>query len=135
MEETKMKKLLLMLVMGVVMLGCGKKLNLSDVAGKEFILKSPLGEYSITLKVEADGRVNGFSGVNRYMGAVEIKDGKVKFNDGMAGTMMAGPDEKMKAEAEYTKTLLEAESATYKDGKLAFKIKGGKTLEFEEVKE
>lgn len=128
-----MKKILLLAIMGVTMLGCGKKLNVNDIKGKEFTLTNPLGEFNITLKVEENGNINGFSGVNRYMGPAEIKDGKVKIGN-LASTMMAGMEENMKAENEFQKMLSDSETAEYKDGKLIIKLKDGKTLEFQETK-
>lgn len=128
-----MKKILLLVITGVIMLGCGKRLNINDIKDKEFILTNPLGEFNITLKVEDNGNINGFSGVNRYMGPAEIKDGKIKVGN-LAGTMMAGPEDNMKAENEFKKMLFEADTVEYKDGKLTIKLKDGKTLEFKETK-
>ncbi|MGF6906855.1 META domain-containing protein [Fusobacterium sp. PH5-44] len=128
-----MKKILLLVMMGVIMLGCGKKLNVSDIKSKEFALTNPLGDFNITLKVEENGNINGFSGVNRYMGPAEIKDGKMKVGM-LAGTLMAGPEDKMKAEGEFRKMLSDADTIEYKDGKLMIKLKNGKKLEFQEVK-
>ncbi|BAK36231.1 hypothetical protein MLP_32170 [Microlunatus phosphovorus NM-1] len=58
----------------------------------------------------ADGRVAGTSGVNRYNGAVESSaDGSFAI-DRPVSTMMAGPEDAMKAEASYLRRLEEATS-------------------------
>lgn len=65
----------------------------------------------VTITAEfADGRVAGTSGVNRYNGAVESSaDGSFAI-DQPVSTMMAGPEDAMKAEATYLQRLQEATS-------------------------
>ena len=126
-----MKKVLLVWFMGVIMISCGKKFSIDDIAGKEFRLTNPLGEYNITITIEKDGSMSGFSGVNRYFGPVEIKDGKITTGN-IAGTMMAGSEESMRAEGEYKNLLSQVDALEYKSGKLTITTNNGEKLEFQE---
>lgn len=71
---------------------------------------------SVTITAEfTDGRVAGTSGVNRYNGSVESSaDGSFAI-DRPISTMMAGPEEAMKAEATYLR-LIEAATSYAIDG-------------------
>ena len=71
---------------------------------------------SVTITAEfTDGRVAGTSGVNRYNGSVESgADGSFAI-DHPVSTMMAGPEDAMKAEATYLR-LLEGASSYAIDG-------------------
>ena len=71
---------------------------------------------SVTITAEfADGRVAGSSGVNRYNGSVESStDGSFAI-DQPVSTMMAGPEEAIKAEATYLR-LLEGATSYAIDG-------------------
>jgi heat shock protein HslJ len=66
----------------------------------------------------ADGRVSGDSGVNTYGGPYK-SDTNGTFSAGpLAGTMMAGPEDAMKAESAYLKRLDTAESYSITGGTL-----------------
>lgn len=71
--------------------------------GTEFILKNMYEDIKITIGFH-EGRIFGFSGVNRYMGSYKASDGKVEFGQ-MGSTMMAGPEKNMDAEFEYLNLL------------------------------
>jgi heat shock protein HslJ len=62
---------------------------------------------AITIQFLADGLVGGSAGVNRYVGAAKVEaDGAITWKrPHFAATMMAGPDEAMRLEDEYLKTL------------------------------
>ncbi len=93
---------------------------------KEFVLVNMFDGYGIDIGFD-NGRIYGFAGVNRYMGSYAVSGGSIKL--GHTGTtMMAGPEDKMKAETEYLKLLGEASSFTFdgsvlKLGKLEFRLK------------
>lgn len=63
--------------------------------------------FSIPEKAEAGQyRIAGCSGVNRYFGTADAKDGTIKFAENMGSTRMAGPG--MGYEDAYLKTLSQA---------------------------
>lgn len=65
----------------------------------------------------SNGRVFGSSGVNRYMGTYELKAGCITIK-GFGSTMMAGPEEDVKAEQEYLKYLDGSHTITIERDKL-----------------
>ena len=85
----------------------------------------------ITIGFEGD-RYFGQSAVNRYFGSFEKEGDKIKF--GPAGaTMMAGPEELMKAEQQYLQNL--AKVTTYTINGKTLNLKGeGVNLSFEKQK-
>lgn len=59
-----------------------------------------------TLQFLPDGRVAGFSGVNRFNGSYKLgADGAITWSPAMAGTRMAGEPERMKLENDFLKAL------------------------------
>ncbi len=79
----------------------------------------------------ADSVVSGTSGVNTYSGGYE-SDSSGFFSAGpLAGTMMAGPEDAMKAEAAFVKRLDSAESYSITAGKLVLRdADGNESLAF-----
>ena len=70
----------------------------------------PLSGKMPTMQFEDEGRVFGFSSVNRYFGAIEFdKQGEVKWSDGFGSTKMAGPPEAMEQENAFMKGLLKTD--------------------------
>lgn len=78
------------------------------IDGSEFTLKNKYDDMKITLGFK-DGRIFGFSGVNRYMGGYTASNGKVEFGQ-MGSTMMAGPEKNMNAETDYLKMLQQSKT-------------------------
>lgn len=98
-------------------------LDINSIKGKEFTLENS----DITITFDT-GKVYGFSGVNRYFGGVEIQGDKVTFTN-LASTMMAGPEDKMKAESEYLKALNEMNTMSIQ-GNTVTLSGNNKTLKF-----
>jgi choloylglycine hydrolase len=63
-----------------------------------------------SITIAEDGKVSGFGGVNRLMGAL-VAGGSEKLFGPIAGTMMAGPVAAMKLETNFTRALGEVTSA------------------------
>lgn len=89
----------------------------------EFTLKNKYEDMKINIGFK-EGRIFGFSAVNRYMGSYKASNGKVEFGQ-MGSTMMAGPEKNMNAESDYLKMLQESKTFECKDkilkiGELAF---------------
>lgn len=62
------------------------------------------GEVEVTLRAEADGKIAGTSGCNRYSGAWMPGDGGAKVGP-LAATKMACPPPRMEIEARYLEAL------------------------------
>lgn len=80
-----------------------------------------------SLTIAQDGKVSGFGGVNRLMGAL-VAGGSDKLFGPIAGTMMAGPPAAMKTETEFTRALAEVTSARKTAGGLEMLGADGKVI-------
>ena len=126
-----MKKIILSVLFLSVffMFGCfgaSKGVNSDILDKKEFILINFPGSEDIFIGFE-EGRVYGFSGVNRYTGSYKINGDKIEFI-GMGSTMMAGPEDKTALETKYLEALSNADSFTLNNdtlrlGSLEYKLK------------
>ena len=73
-----------------------------------------------TITFDGAGRVNGFSGVNRFGGSVESAEaGELHFSQ-MMSTKMAGPPEQMALESSFLDALTRADRYVVTDVKLIF---------------
>ena len=73
-----------------------------------------------TITFDGAGRVNGFSGVNRFGGSVESAEaGELHFGQ-MMSTKMAGPPEQMALESSFLSALTRADRYMVTDAKLIF---------------
>ncbi len=71
-----------------------------------------------TITFDGAGRVNGFSGVNRFGGSVESAEaGELHFGQ-MMSTKMAGPPEQMTLESSFLGALARVDRYAVADGKL-----------------
>src|SRR5210317_1960312 len=88
--------------------------NVDRIVGMQWILKEMTvegKEYELTgekpfIKIDDDGKISGFAGVNRFFGSADIDDeGTVTFPSAFGSTRMAGPPEQMKLENAFLATL------------------------------
>ncbi len=125
-----MKKLLSLMFALTLTAACSVQEN--SFKGKEYKMNDAANNAEITLGFDAKesrffGRV-----VNNYFGQYEMDGNTIKF--GPAGaTMMAGPENLMKAESQYLMTLPTVNSFVLEGQKLTLKTADGKELVFEEV--
>ena len=129
-----MKKLILLILVVVAVVGVGKYLKREDknivVVGREYILTNS-GETPITIGFDAE-KFYGFSGINRYFGTYTIEGKKIKFSHpGM--TMMAGPQELMVKEQEYMKKLETVNEFELRGKKLILGSNGKNILKYKET--
>jgi heat shock protein HslJ len=85
----------------------------------------------ITLSVDAEGKVSGSTGVNRFAGQLAKE---LRLFGPLAMTRRAGPPEAMAVEAAYAKALDEATRFTIKDDKLTLFAGDKPRLVFERQK-
>lgn len=127
-----MKKLLSCIFALILTAACSAQEN--SFKGKEYKMNDAANNAEITLGF--DKTENRFFGkvVNNYFGQYEIDGNTIKF--GPAGaTMMAGPENLMKAESQYLMTLPNVNAFVLEGQKLTLKTSDGKELIFEEVVE
>ena len=96
---------------------------------KNFKLSNMFEGTEITLSIE-ENSFTGKSGVNNYSIPVEIKDNKIIISKQGISTMMAGPEEDMKAEDEYLKLINKAEHISYNNNTLCIKTSDNEILLF-----
>lgn len=98
-------------------------LNINSISGKEFTLENS----DITITFD-NNKIYGFSGVNRYFGAVKVTGNKITIEN-IASTMMAGLPSKMEEESNYLATLAEMDTIAVEENVLTL-TGNGKTLKF-----
>lgn len=99
------------------------------IDGKKLQLKETTNEVSIQFN-EAEKRVNGLAGCNRFFGGYEVDGNKLKFSH-MGATRMACPD--MDIEQVFFKVLEDTDSYSIKDNKLSLLQKEKVLAVFETV--
>ena len=108
-----------------------RALTNNDLYGREFILENKYTNIGITLAFDTN-RVYGFSGVNRYFGGYTISNDNIIQIGALGSTMMAGPEENMKAEQDFTKLLSEASNISLYVTNLEITTKSGEKLIFKD---
>lgn len=126
-------------VAGLTLAGCDALGNRASLDGTAWRLVAwPVSaldpqDFTITAEFE-DGRVGGTSAVNSYGGEYRTGSGGDFSVGEIAQTLMAGPEEDMRAEAAYLELLRTAESYRLDDTRLTlYDSEGNESLIFEAV--
>ena len=98
---------------------------------KEFSLTDPNSEIFIQFN-EAEHRVNGRGGCNRFFGNYEMESSRLKFSP-MGATRMACPD--LQTETEFFQMLDGVDGYSIKDNKLSFLSKNKVVAVFKKAEE
>ena len=77
--------------------------TIKNASGKTYSMVAPYKNSQITLTIDS-GKINGFAGVNRYFGTIEVIGNTIKISN-IGRTKMAGPEKIMKMEEDYIKSL------------------------------
>ena len=86
-------------------------------------------EANLTLGFDNEGRIFGFSGINRYFGKADINNGAIVVEP-LATTKMAGPQDRMIIEDQYLTILKSAKTIEIKNDSLILTNERGETLIF-----
>lgn len=108
-----------------------RSLNYNDLYGREFILENKYPEIGITIAFDTN-KIYGFSGVNRYFGGYTLTNDNIITIGALGSTMMAGPEENMKTEQEFSKLISEASNITLSITNLEITTKSGEKLIFKD---
>lgn len=76
---------------------------IKNASGKTYHMEAPYKDSQITITINGD-KINGFAGVNRYFGSIEVIGNTIKISN-IGRTKMAGRDKLMKIEEDYIKSL------------------------------
>ena len=103
--------------------------DVNEHAGKKFKLSNMFEGTEITLSITNNSFV-GKSGVNNYSIPFEKKDNKLIISKKGISTLMAGPEEDMKAEDKYMQLLNKANYISYNKNTLCIKTSDNEVLLF-----
>ncbi len=136
-----MKSLLLLLSLTLLGVGCNSSKNMAKLDGVKWELKA-LNDREIKLTDnnsevyiqfnEAEKKVNGRGGCNRFFGNYEMDGDKLRFSP-LGATRMACPD--LQLETEFFKVLETVDTYSIKDGVLSLKSKGKVVAVFDKAED
>lgn len=104
-------------------------IDTNELNGKKFRLSNMLEGTEITISIE-NGSFVGNSGVNLYNIPFELKNNEITIGEHGMSTLMAGPEQDMKAEDEYLKLLNSAKYISFDDYNLCIKTADNQILLF-----
>ena len=114
-------------------LEASKKVSIEKQLNNEkFLLISPYLSNRIFIAF-ADNRVNGYSGVNRFMGGYKINGDNISIGP-LASTMMAGPVEDMVRETYILSVLNSATKVSFNEVVVTFSTEDNQFLKFKKTK-
>ena len=105
-------------------------IDTNELNGKKFRLSNMLEGTEITISIE-NGSFVGNSGVNIYNIPFELKNNEITIGQNGMSTLMAGPEEDMKAEDEYMKLLNSAKYISFDNYNLCIKTADNQILLFD----
>ena len=105
-------------------------IDTNELNGKKFRLSNMLEGTEITISIE-NGSFVGNSGVNLYNIPFELKNNEITIGEHGMSTLMAGPEQDMKAEDEYLKLLNSAKYISFDDYNLCIKTVDNQILLFD----
>ncbi len=120
-------RLLIMMTLGGLLMACAAQsgrmsasgpVSLADLAGPSWVLTSWDGDPArpVALDLDADGRLSGFSGCNRFTGSARLEGDRLVLDGPMATTRMACLDSAASAMEQRILALLESGPVVRFDG-------------------
>ncbi|MEI0537660.1 META domain-containing protein [Brachyspira pulli] len=108
-----------------------RALTIEDLYQREFVLENKYPEMNITIAFDTN-KIYGYSGVNRYFAGYTLTNENNIVIGALGSTMMAGPEENMKAEQEFSKLISEASNISLSATNLEITTKSGEKLIFKD---
>ena len=136
-----MKKIAILMTMIISLVGCSNlqekpkdvPQNVSsslEISNVEYTLINIFPGQGLTVGFDEAGSIFGYSGLNRFFGKVEIKDGKMVV-DPLASTRMGGSREALIREDQYLTLLKSMTTITKKENSLILSNEKGEQLIFQ----
>lgn len=126
------KKIITFIAAGALLAGCtamgSNVVDVKKIEKQEYQLANKYEDVGMTIAFE-DGRIYGFSGVNRYFGSAVIDDKNIEIGN-VASTMMAGPEDRMQAEHGFMQLLSDAKTIEMKDDAIVITTNSNEQLIF-----
>ena len=136
-----MKSVLFLFCVMLAATGCNSSKNMAKLGGVKWVLQT-LNDREVSLSdpdsemfiqfSEAEHRVNGRGGCNRFFGNYEMESNHLKFSP-MGATRMSCPDSQI--ESEFFQMLDAVDAYSIKDNKLSFLVKDQVVAVFKKVEE
>ncbi len=135
-----MKKIVILMTMIVSLIGCSNLQesqknspqgvsSVVEVIDVEYTLTNIFPGQGLTVGFDEAGRIFGYSGLNRFFGKAEIKDGTIKVEP-LASTRMGGAREALIREDQYLTLLKSMTQITKKGNQLILSNEKGEQLIF-----
>ncbi len=135
-----MKKTLIFVTVILAMIGCTNLQSLKqnypqyvnsiiEISNKEYELINIFPNQGLTLGFDEQGRIFGYSGLNRFFGKVQIKNGVMEV-EALASTRMGGSREALIREDQYLSLLKSMTKVEQKNGELVLSNEKGEQLKF-----
>lgn len=132
-----MKKIVILLSMVMMMGACTNVQpkgptpiqSMIEVSDKEYELANLFAGQGLTLGFDIEGRIFGYSGLNRFFGKAEIENGNMKVS-ALASTRMGGSREAMIREDQYLSLLQSMTKIQEENGQLILSNDKGEQLIF-----
>ncbi|WP_291256824.1 META domain-containing protein [Fusobacterium sp.] len=91
--------------------------SVKEIVEKEYELVNLFPGQGLTVGFDEEGRIFGYSGLNRFFGKVEISNGNIVVTD-LASTRMGGPKEDLIREDQYLSLLKGMKKIEQENGQL-----------------
>ncbi|MBR8701340.1 hypothetical protein IX317_001227 [Fusobacterium sp. DD29] len=104
-----------------------KSVTLAEIDKNDYVLTNLYPEKGMTLGFDAQGRIFGYSGLNRFFGKATVFNGNIKIEN-LATTRMSGPRDAMIAEAQYLAMLNDMTKISFDKDKLVLSNEKGEIL-------
>lgn len=136
-----MKKILLTISIVVLFISCSNiqetkpektvtpVMSITEVSKDQYILTNIFNGAGLTLGFDEEGRVFGYSGLNRFFGKAKIENGNILI-DPLASTRMGGSREAMIREDQYLSLLKSMTKIEKENGVLILRNSNGEKLIF-----
>lgn len=107
----------------------GQVVSLQQISKKDYVLTNVFPNKGLTLGFDTEGRIFGYSGLNRFFGKAKIVGDTIKIEK-LASTKMSGAQDAWIRENEYLTLLNSMTKIVMKKNVLILSNEKGETLEF-----
>lgn len=107
----------------------GQVVSLQQISKSDYVLTNIFPNQGLTLGFDTEGRIFGYSGLNRFFGKAKIIGDTITIEQ-LASTRMAGPEGALVRENEYLTLLQSMKKIVMKNNKLILSNDAGQTMEF-----
>lgn len=104
--------------------------TIDDITSNDYVLTNIYPGQGLTVGFDDQGRIFGFSGLNRFFGKAKISDGTIEIQE-LATTRMSGPEDALIREVQYLEMLKRMTNISQNGNKLILSNDSGEKMTFE----